>query len=55
MELDEINEGLSRQEIISRLKALGKNYNFDILTKDTFTNCLSFFENFYKERNDYVL
>ncbi len=29
MELDEINEGLSRQEIISRLKALGKNYNFD--------------------------
>lgn len=29
MELDEINEGLSRQEIISRLRALGKRYNFD--------------------------
>lgn len=29
MELDELNEGLSRREMISRLKALGKNYNFD--------------------------
>lgn len=29
MELDELDEGLSRQEIISRLNALGKNYNFD--------------------------
>lgn len=29
MELDEINEGLSRQEIIYRLRALGKNYNFN--------------------------
>ena len=29
MELDEINEGLSRQEMISRLRALGKRYNFD--------------------------
>ena len=34
MELDEINEGISRQELITRFnKATGKNYNLNSLSK----------------------
>lgn len=29
LELDKLNEGFNRQELIDMLKALGKNYKFD--------------------------